>query len=78
MKSLITVDDFGDVLPLTHKINEIPDYLPESLYGSIENFIIVCSIRRCRGGINSHNSMINFLIDREDPSFLSSGFSSLS
>lgn len=52
------IDDYGDFLPLKHKKEDIPDYLPETLKHSIRLFVLVGSIRILRGQDNDHNSML--------------------
>ena len=58
LDTIIEINDFEDTLPLRHKIDDIPQVLPESLYRSIRNFVLVCAIRRCREDIKKHNSML--------------------
>lgn len=36
----------------------LPEYLPASLEHAIKSFILTCTIRRIRGHINKHNSML--------------------
>lgn len=38
--------------------DELPDALPDNLAEAIKSFILVCAIRRARGQINVHNSML--------------------
>ncbi len=38
--------------------DDLPEYLPASLEHAIKTFILTCSIRRVRGHINKHNSML--------------------
>jgi len=53
------IDDFNDLIPNGHKINDrFPDKLPNSLHTAIKCFILTCTIRRLRGQINVHNSML--------------------
>jgi hypothetical protein len=53
------VDDYSDLIPNGHKgDSEKPDHVPESLKTAIKCFIITCTIRRLRGQINVHNSML--------------------
>ena len=56
--AVITVDDHEDILPLSHKIEDYPDFLPDSLIRAIKNFILVCAIRNLRGDANKANSML--------------------
>ncbi len=52
------VDDYEDVLPLKHKIDELPATLPPSLHEAVRTFILVKAMRNLRGQENSHNSML--------------------
>lgn len=53
------IDDFEEIIPNGHrKDSELPDSLPYSLDLAIRNFIITCAIRRLRGQVNIHNSML--------------------
>lgn len=58
-KHLIPIkdEDFA-FLPLNHKKDFIISYLPESLYEAIRLFLINISIRRLRGQVNHHNSLL--------------------
>jgi hypothetical protein len=38
--------------------DDLPEYLPSSLEHAIKTFILTCAIRRVRGHINKHNSML--------------------
>lgn len=38
--------------------DHLPEYLPASLEHAIKSFILTCTIRRIRGHINKHNSML--------------------
>lgn len=53
------VDDYLNFVPDKHKKDDqLPSYLPESLKTAIRNFILTCAIRRLRGQVNVHNSML--------------------
>jgi hypothetical protein len=53
------INDYQTLIPNGHKKNaELPDELPKSLKLAIKSFIITCAIRRLRGQVNSHNSML--------------------
>lgn len=53
------VDDYLDLIPNGHKKDTaFPDELPESLRTAIKCFILTCTIRRLRGQVNVHNSML--------------------
>lgn len=52
------VDDYEDILPLSHKKDEFPAALPSSLHEAIRSFILVKVMRNLRGQENSHNSML--------------------
>jgi len=53
------MDDYSDLIPNGHKRNAaLPDKLPESLKTAIKCFILTCTIRRIRGQVNVHNSML--------------------
>lgn len=54
-----TISDYDDALPDGHKKDDPkPDHLPESLKTAIKCFILTCAVRRCRGQVNVHNSML--------------------
>ncbi len=53
-----SVDDFGEVLPLKHKITTEVGNLPASLLGAIRAFVLVRATRLCRGQGGTHNSML--------------------
>lgn len=55
---VIKIEDYGDFLPLKHKIDDIPTFLPESMLHAIRLFVLVCSIRILRGQEIDHNSML--------------------
>jgi diguanylate cyclase (GGDEF)-like protein len=53
------IDDYSDFVPDKHKLNDqLPSSIPESLKTAIRCFILTCAIRRVRGQINVHNSML--------------------
>ncbi len=52
------VNDYSDILDLKHKITTEIDELPKSLLGAIRVFVLVRTIRLCRGQDNRHNSML--------------------
>lgn len=53
------IDDFQTFIPAGHKNNEvIRGNAPDSLKTAIKSFILTCAIRRLRGQINVHNSML--------------------
>ena len=53
-----SIDDHQSFLPLNHKIDELPEVLPESLKHAIRSFVLVCSIRVLREHQKVHNSML--------------------
>lgn len=53
------IDDYDTLIPNGHRRDTpMPDKLPDSLVTAIKCFILTCSIRRLRGHINAHNSML--------------------
>ncbi|WP_340123261.1 Z1 domain-containing protein [Methylobacter svalbardensis] len=58
LKIVREVNDYEDILPLKHKINEFPEILPASLKEAIRVFILVKAARNLRKQQNSHNSML--------------------
>jgi len=52
------IDDFGAAFPPKHKIDHVPDELPDSLRRAIRCFILTCAARRARGQVKNHNSML--------------------
>lgn len=53
------INDYRDFVPDKHKKDDQkPSSLPESLKRAIRCFIITCAIRRLRGQITVHNSML--------------------
>ncbi|WP_053326776.1 Z1 domain-containing protein [Chryseobacterium gallinarum] len=54
-----TVDTYQKYYPDKHKKDDtLPEELPEKLKEAIKSFILVCAIRRVRGQIDVHNSML--------------------
>jgi len=51
------ISDFGDLLPLKHKITNNPPELPGSLYEAIRVFVLAKAARLLRGQV-THNSML--------------------
>jgi len=58
LNAIREIEDYPDFLPLKHKKEQLPDFIPESLKESIRVFILVCAIRILRGDENKHNSML--------------------
>lgn len=58
LKIVREVDDYEDILPLKHKIDEFPEILPPSLYEAVRVFVLVKAMRNLRGQKSSHNSML--------------------
>ena len=52
------VDDADDYFPHPHKKDHKPPGLPNSLARAIRCFVLVCAIRRARGQVSDHNSML--------------------
>lgn len=53
------VNDYQDFIGDRHKKSDpLPDSLPESLRTAIKCFILTCTIRRVRGQVKVHNSML--------------------
>ncbi len=53
------IDDYSDFVPNRHrKDDQLPASLPDSLKLAIRCFILTCAIRRLRGQIFVHNSML--------------------
>lgn len=56
---IVRISDYQDSFPDGHKKDDqLPAIVPESLKTAIKCFIITCAIRRCRGQIKVHNSML--------------------
>ena len=52
------IDDYKDLLPISHKINHVIDELPSSMYKAAGIFVLVIAIRILRGQKKKHNSML--------------------
>jgi hypothetical protein len=52
------INDYGDILPIRHKINHIITELPPSMYQAMCTFVLVIALRILRGQKNKHNSML--------------------
>jgi len=53
------VDDFHNFVPNGHRNGDaLPSNAPQSLQLAIKCFILTCAIRRLRGQVNLHNSML--------------------
>lgn len=53
------IDDFASFVPERHKKDDsLPSEAPESLKKAIRCFVLTCAIRRLRGQVNEHNSML--------------------
>jgi hypothetical protein len=57
-KSLVTINDWSDILPLNHKKDLEINQLPDTLLQAIRLFIVVVAIRNLRGQGNKHSSML--------------------
>ena len=55
---LRSVDDYVDLLPMSHKIDHRIAALPDSLYDAVRVFIVARSIRLARGQTHTHSSML--------------------
>lgn len=53
-----SIGDNEDLLPIKHKIDHIPELLPESLQQAINCYVISRAIRLLRGQTGKHNSMM--------------------
>lgn len=53
-----TVDDNEDLLPIRHKIDLVPEALPDSLLTAINCFVIAKALRLLRGQDGMHHSMM--------------------
>jgi len=58
LNAIREIEDYADFLPLKHKKEQLPDFIPETLKESIRVFILVCAIRILRGDERKHNSML--------------------
>lgn len=53
------INDYQSYIPNKHKKNDqLPSALPDTLKRAIRCFILTCAIRRLRGQIKEHNSML--------------------
>ena len=52
------ISDNEDTIPLRHKIHDLPEALPPSLYQAIRTYILAHAIRICRGQGREHHSMM--------------------
>jgi len=55
---VLPIDDYADLLPLKHRIHHQVTGLPDSLETAVRTFIVACAIRKVRGQVASHNSML--------------------
>lgn len=53
-----TVEDQDEWMPIGHKKEHVPPYLPTSLKEAIRVFILSCTVRLWRGQTTAHNSML--------------------
>jgi Z1 domain len=53
-----TIEDQDEWLPIGHKKEHVPPYLPASLKEAIRVFILACTVRFWRGQTTAHNSML--------------------
>jgi len=58
LNAIREIDDYADFLPLKHKKEQLPDFIPETMKESIRVFILVCAIRILRKDEIKHNSML--------------------
>jgi hypothetical protein len=55
----VLVAEYQNYFPDKHKKDDAPpEELPDSLKQALKSFILVCAIRRVRGQLNVHNSML--------------------
>lgn len=52
------VEDQNPWMPLGHKKDHVPPYLPDSLKEAIRAFILSCAVKFWRGQTTAHNSML--------------------
>ncbi|MBA2391942.1 MAG: Z1 domain-containing protein [Ktedonobacteraceae bacterium] len=52
------IDDYTEWMPDKHKKDHQPGALPQSVKQAIKTFVLACAIRRVRGQVNVHNSML--------------------
>ncbi len=57
-KHIRVIDDYQDILPLKHNKDFEVEELPKSLIEAIHEFILNIAVRRLRGQISEHNSML--------------------
>ncbi len=56
---VVRINDYQELIPNGHKKNSpLPDEIPDSLNLAIRCFILTCAVRRLRGQVNVHNSML--------------------
>ena len=55
---LRSVDDYVELLPLSHKIDHRVMTLPDSLHDAVRVFLVARSIRLARGQTHTHSSML--------------------
>lgn len=53
-----TIEDQNDWMPVGHKKDHVPPFLPLSLKEAIRVFILTCTVRFWRGQTTAHNSML--------------------
>jgi len=58
LKVVRTIKDHEDIIPLKHKIHELPDIIPETLKHAVKVFILIKAIRILRGQATTHHSMM--------------------
>jgi hypothetical protein len=52
------VDDFDEWIPDRHKKTHVPGPIPASLREATLSFVLTCAVRRWRGQVGKHNSML--------------------
>lgn len=57
-KHIINIDDFDEILPITHKIDHDLSRLPDSLYDAINLYLLNIATRHLRGQEDKHNTML--------------------
>ena len=55
---LRSVDDYGDLLPMSHRIDHRVTALPDSLHDAVRVFLVARSVRLVRGQTHTHSSML--------------------
>jgi hypothetical protein len=58
LKIIRIVEDQDEWMPIGHKKEHVPPYLPASLKEAIRSFILSCTVRLWRGQVAAHNSML--------------------